>query len=423
MRLWLSARRVTRQFKELGYSIVRPESEEHGFIETTAEHTPVSTSRYEGTLALAKLFKKFKTYVLEQYEVIGLNFKFAPLAGVTDFKGVVTKAGSGLGVRTHQYHDRNVAMIYNSNDYWNAASPQVASGEAGQVLDILDDLGLHRYFNMTEKNDHELVREDAHDVMHQNEDKCIENDIEHELSIIIELIAGKVGCYQEIDTHRHAAIIVATYTEYAASFDASQWTNCTNEPPAGQRRFAFSEVMNFAASLLTDVAKILPSYYFSTRAMKLANFYANDYLVQQPLAVHWLPMERSLSYGKIWISFADAAVVARRGFRIIQAPSNHFYLDYEMAGATPSKLVRGEQILWSEQSDPQNVDPIMWPRAASSAEIFWSGKQSIGAALNVTEALPRLHLSFTQNLTYLEKCIPLLCEKSRGEMEVDEVFE
>jgi len=53
----------------------------------------------------------------------------------------------------------------------------------------------------------------------------------------------------------------------------------------------------------------------------------------------------------------------------------------------------GEQLLWSEQSGPQNLDPIVWPRAASSAEIFWSGKQPTGAPLNVTEALPRLQVS------------------------------
>ncbi|KAG2120530.1 uncharacterized protein F5147DRAFT_562488, partial [Suillus discolor] len=53
----------------------------------------------------------------------------------------------------------------------------------------------------------------------------------------------------------------------------------------------------------------------------------------------------------------------------------------------------GEKILWSEQSGPQNIDPIVWQRAASSAEIFWNGKQPTGAALNVTEALPRLHAS------------------------------
>ncbi|KAG1784668.1 uncharacterized protein HD556DRAFT_1451510 [Suillus plorans] len=77
---------------------------------------------------------------------------------------------------------------------------------------------------------------------------------------IVQCAAARgIDVMMEIDTRGHAAIIVATYIDYAESFDASQWTNFTNEPPAGQRRFAFSEVMNFAASLLIDVAKILPS--------------------------------------------------------------------------------------------------------------------------------------------------------------------
>lgn len=29
----------------------------------------------------------------------------------------------------------------------------------------------------------------------------------------------------------------------------------------------------------------------------------------------------------------------------------------------------GEHLLWTEQSGPSNLDPIMWPRAASSAEV------------------------------------------------------
>lgn len=36
--------------------------------------------------------------------------------------------------------------------------------------------------------------------------------------------------YQEIDTHGHAAIVVATYTKYVVSFDAGPWTNFANEP-------------------------------------------------------------------------------------------------------------------------------------------------------------------------------------------------
>ena len=34
----------------------------------------------------------------------------------------------------------------------------------------------------------------------------------------------------------------------------------------------------------------------------------------------------------------------------------------------------GEQLLWTEQSGPQNLDPIVWPRAAASAEVFWTGE-------------------------------------------------
>ncbi|KAH9046691.1 hypothetical protein EDB84DRAFT_1394260, partial [Lactarius hengduanensis] len=44
-----------------------------------------------------------------------------------------------------------------------------------------------------------------------------------------------------------------------------------------------------------------------------------------------------------------------------------------------------QQLLWTEQSGLQNLDSI-WPRAAASAEVFWSG-----AGGNVSAALPRLH--------------------------------
>ncbi|THH09831.1 hypothetical protein EW145_g1735 [Phellinidium pouzarii] len=132
----------------------------------------------------------------------------------------------------------------------------------------------------------------------------------------------------------------------------------------------------------------------------------------------------------VWISSDDAKNVTSRGYRIIHQPSNYFYLDCgagEWIGddidglelcpfqaitsissltlviiysfdplanltAMESTLVLGGQIpIWSEQSSPQNLDPIVWPRAASAAEVFWSGGVSNGAALNVSTALPRLH--------------------------------
>ncbi|KAG2053263.1 hypothetical protein BDR06DRAFT_1008894 [Suillus hirtellus] len=142
-----------------------------------------------------------------------------------------------------------------------------------------------------------LVHQGLQTVLSATNLKCTPQDVhaENDIQCIVQYAATRGIDVSEIDTHGHAAIIVATYTECVASFDAGQWTNFANEPPAGQRRFAFSEAYTF-------------------------HLFANLTEAQ-----------------------------------------------YEL-------VVGGEQILWSEQSGPQNVDPI-----------------PIGAALNVTEVLPRLH--------------------------------
>jgi len=126
----------------------------------------------------------------------------------------------------------------------------------------------------------------------------------------------------------------------------------------------------------------------------------------------------------VWISSTDAKAVAAKGFRIVHAPSDFFYLDcgagewINSAGganswcdpfktwqkaysfdpfngltAAQQKLVLGgEQLIWTEQSGPENLDPIVWPRAAVAAEVFWTGATlSGGTARNAQEALPRLH--------------------------------
>ncbi|PFH54030.1 glycoside hydrolase family 20 protein [Amanita thiersii Skay4041] len=120
----------------------------------------------------------------------------------------------------------------------------------------------------------------------------------------------------------------------------------------------------------------------------------------------------------VWVSSDHVGSVAKKNHKIVHAASDYFYLDcgaggwvgnnvngnswcdpfktwqksYSFnptAGLTPeqSKLVMGGQhLLWTEQSGPSNLDSITWPRAASSAELFWTGPGG-----DVSKALPRLH--------------------------------
>ena len=57
-----------------------------------------------------------------------------------------------------------------------------------------------------------------------------------------------------------------------------------------------------------------------------------------------------------------------------------------LTAAETALVLGGQHLLWTEQSGPENLDDIVWPRAASSAELFWTGPGG-----NISTALPRLH--------------------------------
>ncbi|CDO72187.1 Glycoside Hydrolase Family 20 protein [Trametes cinnabarina] len=258
----------------------------------------------------------------------------------------------------------------------------------------------------------------------------------------------------EIDTPGHTAIIAEAHPEYVACPGATPWATYANEPPAGQLRFADSKVTDYIAKLFTAVATIFPSKLFSTGGDELnTNCYAIDEPTQASLNATGRTLEQALDAftqethkalevkGKtpvvweemvlvhnvtlsketkvlVWISSDNVKAVAEKGYKLIHAASDYFYLDCGgggWVGANPngnswcdpfktwqhaysfnptanltaeeSKLVLGGQhLLWTEQSGPQNLDSIVWPRAASSAELFWTGPGG-----NVSTALPRLH--------------------------------
>ncbi len=47
--------------------------------------------------------------------------------------------------------------------------------------------------------------------------------------------------------------------------------------------------------------------------------------------------------------------------------------------------------MWSEQTDPVNLDDMVWPRASAAGEVLWSGpKDAQGMNRSQVEASPRL---------------------------------
>ncbi|KAI0727894.1 N-acetylhexosaminidase [Fomitopsis betulina] len=258
----------------------------------------------------------------------------------------------------------------------------------------------------------------------------------------------------EIDTPGHTAVIGEAHPDFVACNEKRPWASNANEPPAGQLRFTNSTIASWTAGIFTELAKLFPSSVISTGGdeinvpcydadeetqldLNATGLSFNDALATFTNLTHgaleaagktpvvWeeqvLDYNLTLSdqtYVLVWISSENAKLVAEKGFHIIHAASNYFYLDCGGGGwvgdypagnswCDPLKtwqysytfdplanltsdqydlVLGGQHNLWTEQSGPENLDPIVWPRAASSAEVFWSGPGG-----NVSAALPRLH--------------------------------
>ncbi|KAH8085951.1 N-acetylhexosaminidase [Cristinia sonorae] len=132
----------------------------------------------------------------------------------------------------------------------------------------------------------------------------------------------------------------------------------------------------------------------------------------------------------VWDGVHGALDATSQGYQIIHAPSDYFYLDcgagswvadgssndwrswcdpfktwqkaYSFnptANMTPNQaklVLGGEQLLWTEQTDTNNLDSVIWPRAAVAAEIFWTGDtfpdgSNRTAPENLDGTLARLH--------------------------------
>jgi len=73
--------------------------------------------------------------------------------------------------------------------------------------------------------------------------------------------------------------------------------------------------------------------------------------------------------------------------------------------------VRGGEIcLWSEQSDENNMDVMLWPRSSAAAEVLWSrnNKDSTSALGRLTDMRFRL----VKRGIHAEPLQPLVCAQN-----------
>lgn len=101
---------------------------------------------------------------------------------------------------------------------------------------------------------------------------------------------------QEIDTPGHTAVLSTSHPEHIACAFSTPWSFFANEPPAGQLRLTSPATSNFTATLISSIAKALPSTMFSTGGDELnVNCYTMDSQTQQELASSGKTLEQALS--------------------------------------------------------------------------------------------------------------------------------
>jgi hexosaminidase len=98
-----------------------------------------------------------------------------------------------------------------------------------------------------------------------------------------------------------------------------------------------------------------------------------------------------------WLNFQQDTAAENWPFLDYCGPFHNWRLIYSkdpLEGVPEDKhhlVIGGEAHMWAEQTDPINLDPSLWPRAAAAAEVLWSGaKDATGQNRSQIDAAPRL---------------------------------
>lgn len=99
-----------------------------------------------------------------------------------------------------------------------------------------------------------------------------------------------------------------------------------------------------------------------------------------------------------WLNFAPSAAAAAWPYEDYCGPFHNWRLiySYDPLSGIPAEnqhlVIGGEAHMWAEQTDPTNLDRMIWPRGSAAAEILWSGAKDpiTGANRSQIDAAPRL---------------------------------
>ncbi|KAH7064271.1 glycoside hydrolase superfamily [Paraphoma chrysanthemicola] len=98
-----------------------------------------------------------------------------------------------------------------------------------------------------------------------------------------------------------------------------------------------------------------------------------------------------------WLNFDTSVSSDAWPYEDYCAPFHNWRLIYSYdpySGVPEDKrhlVIGGEAHMWAEQTDPINVDRMIWPRGSAAAEILWSGaKDAEGRNRSQIDAAPRL---------------------------------
>ncbi|OQE20616.1 hypothetical protein PENFLA_c016G06454 [Penicillium flavigenum] len=233
----------------------------------------------------------------------------------------------------------------------------------------------------------------------------------------------------EIDIPGHTTSIGFAYPELITAFRQQPWHDYCSEPPCGQLKLNSTPVYD-VTKLFDDVLPRLSPYsaYFHTGgdeiessdylldhtvnskdiaviAPLLQNFidHSHDFIRKASLVpITW---DGNSTLGKVtaqghkalfgdtdswylacghgkWFNFEDVDIPANYPYADFCSPINNWRVvwEYDPIASLPAEqaalVIGGEIHLFSEQSDPSNLDTMVWPRSSAGGENMWSGRQT-----------------------------------------------